>query len=100
MLWVSGTRFVSRPSAWQVGARLTDFFAMGGYAAYVWPAYGIAALVLIALLVASWRGARRRVAEVERLGHLTRPARARRATLHPPRTETAAIADLPRPTIE
>ena len=29
---------------------------MGGYAAYVWPAYGFAALVLIALLVQSWRG--------------------------------------------
>ena len=35
---------------------MTEFFAMGGYAAYVWPAYGFAALVLIALLVQSWRG--------------------------------------------
>jgi heme exporter protein D len=74
---------------------------MGGYAAYVWPAYGIAALVLIALLVLSWRDARRRVAELEQLGHLTRPARARRATLRSPaRTEATAAADLPRPTTE
>ncbi len=25
-----------------------EFFTMGGYAAYVWPAYGITAVVLIA----------------------------------------------------
>jgi heme exporter protein D len=48
---------------------------MGGYAAYVWPAYGFAALVLIVLLVQSWRSARRRSAELEQLRHLTRPAR-------------------------
>ena len=30
-----------------------DFLSMGGYAGYVWPAYGIAALVLIAMTVAS-----------------------------------------------
>ena len=33
---------------------LADFFAMGGYAGFVWPAYGIAALVLIGLLAVSW----------------------------------------------
>jgi heme exporter protein D len=33
---------------------LADFFAMGGYAGFVWPAYGIAALVLIGLLTVSW----------------------------------------------
>ena len=33
---------------------LADFFAMGGYAGYVWPAYGVAALVLIGLLAVSW----------------------------------------------
>lgn len=26
---------------------LRDFFAMGGYAAYVWPCYGLTALVLL-----------------------------------------------------
>ena len=31
----------------------TGFFSMGGYAAYVWPAYGIAALVLVAMTLAS-----------------------------------------------
>jgi heme exporter protein D len=32
---------------------LADFFAMGGHAGFIWPAYGIAALVLIGLLAVS-----------------------------------------------
>ncbi len=32
---------------------LAEFFAMGGYAGFIWPAYGIAALVLIGLLAVS-----------------------------------------------
>lgn len=35
------------------------FFEMGGYAAYVWPAYGVSALALIVLAVLSWRAMRR-----------------------------------------
>ncbi|HYM30014.1 MAG TPA: heme exporter protein CcmD [Candidatus Cybelea sp.] len=37
---------------------LGSFFAMGGYAAFVWPAFGVTAAVLIGLLLASlksWR---------------------------------------------
>ena len=45
--------------------RLTDYFAMGGYAAYVWPAYGITAAVLIGLWIASVRSLKAREAEVE-----------------------------------
>jgi heme exporter protein D len=33
---------------------LADFFAMGGYAGYVWPAYGVAAITFMGLLAASW----------------------------------------------
>ena len=43
------------------------FFAMGGYAAYVWPAFSVSALALIALAVLSWRDMRR----VERLVDLS-----------------------------
>lgn len=32
---------------------MDEFFAMGGYAAYVWSAYGVAVLVLIGLVVAT-----------------------------------------------
>jgi heme exporter protein D len=35
------------------------FFAMGGYGAFVWPAYGVTALVMIWLLVASLARLRR-----------------------------------------
>lgn len=38
--------------------RFTDFLSMGGYGGYIWPAYLIAAGVLVGLLVASLRNAR------------------------------------------
>ncbi|BDX01021.1 heme exporter protein CcmD [Maricaulis maris] len=30
---------------------MTEFFAMGGYAAYVWPTWAVSAAVLVALVV-------------------------------------------------
>ena len=33
---------------------LTAYFAMGGYAVFVWPAYAIAAAVLGGLAIYSW----------------------------------------------
>ena len=44
---------------------MSPFFAMGGYAAYVWPAYGVAAVVLIGLWIGSLRALRAREAEIE-----------------------------------
>ncbi len=44
-----------------------SFFEMGGYAAYVWPAFGIGALVLIALLVLSLQRLKSREAELRQL---------------------------------
>jgi heme exporter protein D len=41
---------------------LTQFLAMGGYARFVWPAYGIAVLALTAMAVISlsaWRRQKR-----------------------------------------
>ncbi len=46
--------------------QLRDFFAMGGYGAFVWPAFGASALVLGWLWVSSLRrlrGLERRLAE-------------------------------------
>ena len=34
---------------------LSQYFAMGGYAMFVWPAYGFAALALGGLAAVSWR---------------------------------------------
>jgi heme exporter protein CcmD len=44
---------------------LHKFFEMGGYAAYVWPAYGLTALVL----VWNWWAARRSEAEAQSAAH-------------------------------
>jgi heme exporter protein D len=45
--------------------RALDYLAMGGYAAYVWPAFGVAAAVLGGLLAASLRTLRARRAALE-----------------------------------
>lgn len=55
---------------------MNDFLHMGGYAAYVWPAYGIATLVLLGLLVATWKGLRNAEATLKAL-ESARPARRR-----------------------
>lgn len=47
---------------------MSEFFNMGGYAGYIWPAYGVSALVLIGLIVqslAAYRRASREVANLE-----------------------------------
>jgi len=44
---------------------MNEFFAMGGYAAYVWPAYGLAAAILIGVWIASVRSLKARETEVE-----------------------------------
>ena len=43
---------------------LHDFLNMGGYAAYVWPAYGLAALVMIANAVLPLRHLRKQLDEL------------------------------------
>lgn len=46
---------------------MAEFFAMGGYAGFVWPAYGISALVLGGLVVSSIRGHARAREQVRQL---------------------------------
>ncbi len=46
---------------------LSEFLAMGGYGGFVWPAYGIALLVLAALVIASLKSLRAAEAEVAAL---------------------------------
>jgi heme exporter protein D len=53
---------------------IAGFFAMGGYAEFVWPAYGVALVVLAGLTAHSWRRYRQSVLAVERLQR-TRPSR-------------------------
>lgn len=57
--------------------RLHSLIEMGGYGAYVWPAYGITAVVLVGVLVASHRALRRSEADLSRLQEGRRDRRAR-----------------------
>ena len=53
------------------------FFAMGGYAPYVWPAYGLTAFLFIIMAAQSFRSAQAKAAELKRLQSLS-PHRQRR----------------------
>jgi heme exporter protein D len=46
---------------------LADYVAMGGYAAFVWPAYAIALIVLGGLAAQSWRRYRASLRALRRL---------------------------------
>jgi heme exporter protein D len=50
---------------------LSHWLAMGGYAAFVWPAYAIAAVVLGGLALYSWRRHRQSARLLARLQHET-----------------------------
>ncbi len=54
---------------------ITNYLAMGGYAAYVWPAYALTAVVLGGLAFQSWRRYRDGTRSVERLQQQARPRR-------------------------
>lgn len=63
---------------------MADFLAMGGYGAFVWSAYGLVALAMVALAVSSLRRLRRLEARLAAL-----PARRRaRPAAGLPETET------------
>lgn len=53
---------------------ITSFLEMGGYARYVWPAYGLATVVLLGLAVSSLRALRGRRRELAALQE-SRPGR-------------------------
>ena len=51
------------------------YFAMGGYAVYVWPAYALTATVLGGLVLYSWRRYRDSIRSLERLQRQVSPQR-------------------------
>jgi heme exporter protein D len=53
---------------------MNEFLAMGGYAAYVWPAYGVALVILAGLWISSVRELRARETEIEAV-EATKPRR-------------------------
>ncbi|MCB2101489.1 MAG: heme exporter protein CcmD [Rhodobacterales bacterium] len=61
---------------------MSDFFSMGGYAAFIWPCFGVTAVVLVALLVISQRrlsASRRLLDSLEAAEGPRRPRRAQSA---------------------
>jgi len=46
---------------------ISEFFHMGGYAAFVWPSFGITALVMIGIAIDSWRSFVQERATLEKL---------------------------------
>ena len=69
---------------------MADFLSMGGYGAFVWPSYGVTALLLGALIWHSVRMMRRAEREVELMRAATGGRRARAAgAAAQPRTEGA-----------
>jgi heme exporter protein D len=52
-----------------VVSTLATFLAMGGYARFVWPAYGLAAAVLLGMIVWTLGSYRRRQKELAQLLH-------------------------------
>lgn len=46
---------------------LSRYFDMGGYAAYIWPAYLLTVVVMVGLLLVSWRGVKSRESELAAL---------------------------------
>ena len=45
---------------------MRDFFAMGGYAVYVWPSFLLAAIILVANIVAPLQQRKRVLTEIAR----------------------------------
>jgi heme exporter protein D len=74
-------------------AELIEFLAMGGYAAYVWPAFAIALVLMVGLWLQSRRAARRSEALLEELRAKARPMRPRAARPMRPRREVDQPAE-------
>lgn len=55
-----------------------NWLAMGDYGVFIWPAYGLTALLLVVFVVSSWRSLRARQRELRRLkGDQDAPSAAR-----------------------
>ncbi len=55
--------------------QITAFLAMGGYAGFVWPAFAVTFVVVVALAVASRRALKRAEAQLAALEALRSPRR-------------------------
>lgn len=74
------------------GRKLTDYLAMGGYAAYVWSAFAVALALMVGLFVQSRYAARQREGELAELRLQVRPQRTREVRPMRPRRDTEPAA--------
>lgn len=74
---------------------MQDFFAMGGYAAFVWPSYGLAVVILLWFLIASRHGLKAREAELRALETRGGHRRSRRSQPSAPAVPAAEAAAAP-----
>lgn len=72
---------------------MSEFFAMGGYALYVWGSYGVATIVLAGLLLLSLRGLKRNESLLAAL-EASVPARGGRRRKAPPVQDDGTAAML------
>lgn len=63
---------------------MANYFDMGGYAGFVWPSYAVAAIVLVALFVTTWRSLKSRERTLEMLQAARGGRRRRRGGEEPP----------------
>jgi heme exporter protein CcmD len=70
---------------------LSEYLAMGGYAAYVWSAFAIAVALLVGLFLQSRYAALRREDELAQLRLQIRPQLARAAKAMRPRREVEPV---------
>lgn len=54
-----------------------DYLAMGGYAAFVWPSYGVTAVIMVAITVLTLRRLRQRQRALKTLEETVGPRRRR-----------------------
>lgn len=73
---------------------MANYFDMGGYAGYVWPSYAVAAVVMVALFVATWRGLKARERTLERL-QAARGGRRRRRGADPDAPADPVVPEAP-----
>jgi len=76
---------------------LIDYLEMGGYAAYVWSAFGIAAALMVGLFVQSRHAARQREVELAEIRMRVRPRPNRQPASLRPRRDTEPAAPEPGP---
>ena len=70
-----------------------EFLTMGGYAAFVWPAFGITVVVMVGLLVASLRGLRQERQTLELMENARPRRRGRAGATAMPDSESQATGE-------